>query len=275
MTEQALTLVAGGTGKTGRRVAERLEARGVPVRVGSRSANPRFDWADPRTWAPALSGVAAMYLAYHPDLAYPGAAQKIAELAALAEAAGVRRVVLLSGRGEPTAHAAELGVRESGMAWTVLRAAWLDQNFSEGEFADSVREGVIALPAGDVAEPFLDADDIADVAVTALTEGGHDGRIYELTGPRLLTFAEVAEEIGRASGRSVEYVPTTAEEFRAAVAGVLPADQAKLLTELFAVTLDGRNAHLTDDVPHVLGRPATDFAEYAARAAASGAWSPR
>jgi Predicted nucleoside-diphosphate-sugar epimerases len=275
MTNQALTLVAGGTGKTGRRVVERLKARGIPVRVGSRAASPRFDWDDPRTWAPALSGVTAVYLAYHPDLAYPGAAQKIAEFAALAEAAGVRRVVLLSGRGEEAAHAAERGVRESGMAWTVLRSAWLNQNFDEGEFAGAVRAGVIALPAGDVAEPFVDAGDIADVAVAALTEPGHDGRIYELTGPRLLTFAEVAEEIGRASGRTVRYLPVSADEFRAAASAAMPADQAKLLTELFTVTLDGRNAHLSGDVRQVLGRPAADFAGYAARAAASGAWSPR
>lgn len=272
MTSDTPTLVVGGTGKTGRRVVERLRARGIPVRVGSRAATPPFDWDDPRSWAPVLAGVSSMYLTYHPDLAFPGAAEKIAEFAGLAEKSGVRRVVLLSGRGEEAAHDAELGVRESGMDWVVLRSAWLNQNFSEGEFAAAVREGVIALPAGTVAEPFVDADDIADVAVAALTEDGHAGRIYELTGPRLLTFAEAAEEIGTAIGREVRYVPVSPEEFQAAVSAALPAEQARLLTELFTTTLDGRNAHLSGDVPRVLGRPATDFADYARRAA--GAWSP-
>ncbi len=89
------------------------------------------------------------------------------------------------------------------------------QNFTEGYLLDPVREGVIALPAGDVAEPFVDVDDIADVAVAALTEDGHTGRLYELTGPRLLTFAEVAAELSKATGRDIVYVPLGIEEYAA------------------------------------------------------------
>ncbi|MFO7253723.1 MAG: NAD(P)H-binding protein [Actinomycetes bacterium] len=272
MESDTLTLVLGGTGKTGRRVAERLRARGRTVRVGSRAGSPPFDWDDPGTWPAALSGAAAVYLTYQPDLAVPGAAERIADFARLAARSGVRRVVMLSGRGEAAAHAAEQGVRESGMAWTVLRSAWFHQNFSEGPLAAAVGAGELALPAGEVAEPFVDAGDIADVAVAALTADGHAGRTYELTGPRLLTFAEAAAELGRAIGRPVRYRPVSAAEFEAAAAAELPAAEARLLAELFTTTLDGRNAYLTDDVPHLLGRPGTDFAAYARRAAASGAW---
>src|ERR687895_1316031 len=106
------TLVLGGTGKTGRRVVERLEARGLPVRVGSRSGEPPFDWEDRSTWAPALDGVGSVYLSYYPDLAVPGAAEAAGAFAELAVRSGARRLALLSGRGEPGAERAEQAVRD-------------------------------------------------------------------------------------------------------------------------------------------------------------------
>ena len=190
-------LVIGSTGKTGKRVATRLTDRGIDVRHGSRSSATPFDWEKPSTWAPALDGVTAVYVTYSPDLAVPGSVEAITELVALAVAAGVRRLVLLSGRGEEEAERAEDVVRASGAEWTIVRATWFAQNFSEGNFADDVAAGVVALPVGDVLEPFVDADDIADVAVAALTEDRHVGQTYELTGPRLLTFADAVSEIAR------------------------------------------------------------------------------
>jgi uncharacterized protein YbjT (DUF2867 family) len=269
-----LTLVLGGTGKTGRRVVDRLSARGLPVRAGSRTGEPPFDWNDRSTWAAALAGARSAYVTYHPDLAFPGAAGTIAAFARTAVAAGVRHIVLLSGRGEEEALHSEDAVRGSGAEWTVLRASWFMQNFSEYFLLEPVLDGVIALPAGGVAEPFVDTGDIADVAVAALTGPGHGGKTYELTGPRLLTFADVADELSRATGRSITYAPVTAQEYlAAAVEHGVPAEEAGPLTDLFTRVLDGRNAHVTGDVSRVLGRPARDFTDYARSTAATGVWT--
>lgn len=266
-------LVTGGTGKTGRRIVSRLDARGHGVRTGSRSARPPFDWDDDRTWAPALGGVAAAYIAFAPDLAFPGAADTVGRFARLAVERGVRRLVLLSGRGEPGAMRAEHAVEESGADWTIVRSSFFAQNFSEGAFADAVRRGVLAVPAGTVAEPFIDVDDVADVAVAALTDVRHAGRRYEVTGPRLLTFGDVAAELSAVVGRTVEYTPVSAEEFLAGLqASGMPDEEAVGLTELFVDVLDGRNASVVDGVERALGRQPNDFSAYVRAAAASGAW---
>ena len=266
-----LTLVLGGTGKTGRRVVERLQERGVPVRVGSRSASPPFDWEDRSTWAPALEGVGAVYLTYYPDLAVPGAVEATRAFAELALERGARRLVLLSGRGEPEAERAEQAVRETGAELTILRSTWFMQNFSEDYMLDHVRSGEIRLPAGDVPTPFLDVDDIADIAVAALTDDRHAGRLYELTGPQSLTMGEVAAELGRAAGREVRYVPVSLEQHAAeATALGVPDEFVELLTYLYGEVVDGRNADTTDDVERALGRPARDFTSFAS--AAAGAW---
>jgi uncharacterized protein YbjT (DUF2867 family) len=267
-------LVLGGRGKTGRRVAKGLAARGVPVRIGSRSGTPPFEWNDPNTWAPVLEGVDAAYVSYSPDLAIPGAAETVGEFAELGVRRGVRRLVLVSGRGEPGAQRGEQAVRDSGADWTILRASWFNQNFSEDYLLEPVRSGVVALPAGDVPEPFVDADDIAEIAVTALTEEGHVGELYELTGPRLLTFADATAEVAAASGREIAYVQVTAEEYVTAMTELgVSSDVIALVHELFTEVLDGRNAHLTDGVQRALGREPRDFADYARATAATGVWS--
>jgi uncharacterized protein YbjT (DUF2867 family) len=279
MTEHAQqtkpTLVLGGTGKTGRRVAERLAARGLPVRIGSRSGVPPFDWDDRTTWAPALEGVGSAYISYYPDVAVPGAAQTVGSFAELAVANGVPRLVLLSGRGEPEAERAEQAVRDSGAQLTIVRSTWFAQNFSEGAFLDLVLAGEVTLPAGDTPEPFVDIDDIADVAVAALTEDGHAGELYELTGPRLLTFEEAVGEIARAANRELRYVPVSMEEFESILAEAdVPADLVWLLKYLFTEVLDGRNAHVMDGVQRAVGREPRDFADFARDTAASGVWNP-
>lgn len=271
---QDLTLVIGGTGKTGRRVAERLQAQRRPVRVGSRSGQPPFDWEDRATWEPALHGAAAAYVSYYPDLAVPGAREAVGSLAELAVATGTRRLVLLSGRGEAEAQLAEEALQASGAEWTIVRCSWFMQNFSEGYLLDPVLSGEVALPVGEVPEPFVDVEDIADVAVAALTEDGHAGQLYELTGPRALTFAEATDEIVRACGREVSFVPVPIDAYATAAAeeGV-PADVLALLRYLFSEVLDGRNVQPADGVQRALGRPARDFAQFARQAAASGVWS--
>lgn len=266
----AVTLVLGGTGKTGRRVARLLEERGLPVRVGSRSAAERpFDWDEPATWGPALEGVGAVYVAFAPDLGFPGAAETVGAFAKVAVAAGARRLVLLSGRGEGGAVQGEEALKASGADWTVLRAAWFHQNFDESFFHGPVLAGELALPFAGALEPFVDAGDIAEAAVAALTDDRHAGRTYELTGPRLLGFEDVARELTSALGRPVAFRPVSHDEYRAELAAQhLPVE----LADLFAEVLDGRNARLTDDVPKLLGRPPRDFADYAREAAAAGAW---
>ena len=276
--EKKMTLVLGGTGKTGRRVAERLAERGLPVRIGSRSAEPPFDWEKRDTWATALDGVSAAYVSYYPDLAIPGAPEAVRAFAELAARNGVRRLVLLSGRGEEEAQSAEQALREvgdeAGVEWTIVRCAWFMQNFDENYLLEPILAGEVALPSGNVPEPFVDAGDIADVAVAALTEDGHAGHLYELTGPRLLTMEQAVGEISRATGRQIRFVPVTLEEYESVLAEAdVPPEFLSFLTYLFGTVLDGHNASTTDGVRRALGREPKDFADYARHAAATGVWS--
>jgi uncharacterized protein YbjT (DUF2867 family) len=169
-------LILGGTGKTGRRIADQLAQHGLPVRIGSRSATPSFDWEDRASWAGAVEGVSAIYISYYPDLAAPGAAAVVGAFAEFAVGMGVKRLVLLSGRGEPEAQQAEAIVQQSGADWTILRCSWFMQNFSESFLLDAVLSGEVALPVGAVREPFVDTDDIADAAVAALSDDRHIGQ---------------------------------------------------------------------------------------------------
>ncbi len=266
-------LVIGGTGKTGRRVVDRLRSAGHHVRAASRSSDTVFDWNDPTTWRPALSGASAAYITYAPDIAFPGADDTIAQLADLALANGVRRLVLLSGRGEPGARRAEVRLEDSGADWTIVRCAFFNQNFDDA-LVDAVRYGDLAFPGGNTLEPFVDADDIADVVAAALTDPRHIGCLYELTGPRLLTFADVASELASAIGRGVTYRAVSAGEFaRDLVASGIPVDDATPIAELFVEVLDGRNSYLTDGVDQALGRPPRDLTDYVVRTAATGIWN--
>lgn len=275
-SHQHLSLVTGVTGKTGSRVAALLAAAGHPVRPGSRTAPIPFDWTDRATWAPALAGVDSVYLAFQPDLAVPGAPDTIRAFTAAAVAAGVRSVVLLSGRGEPEALECEEIVRDSGLTWTVVRCSFFAQNFSEGAFVDDVLAGAVALPNGDVPEPFVHADDIAEVAAAALTDARHAGQVYELTGPRALTFADAVGEIAAATGRDIAFIPVTRPEFVAALSEYqVPDEVISLLDYLFGTVLDGRNSAPADGVRRALGRAPRDFTDYAKEVAATGAWAPR
>lgn len=269
-----LTLIIGGTGKTGRRVVERLKADGHAVRIGSRSATPSFDWDHEAGWEACLKGVTAAYITYTPDLAMPGAADAIQAFVTKAKKAGVKRLVILSGRGEPEAQACEKIVQDSGLEWTVVRASWFNQNFSEAAFLDMVLARTITLPAGQQLEPFVDADDIAEVAAAALTQDHHNGQVYEVTGPRLMTLTQVASDLSAAIGRDISYIDVPHEAFIAEVANSdAPKEVVWMLDYLFSTVLDGRNAHLTDGVQRALGRPPKDFRDFARDAAMTGIWN--
>lgn len=271
------TLVLGATGKTGRRVAARLRLRGTRVRTASRSSRTRFDWSDPDGWEAALRGVTAVYVV-PPTVPGP-----VHEFVARAEEAGVRRLVLLSGHGSDTwgdsafgldMRSAEEAVRGSTLEWTVLRPSNFDQNFDEDLFHAPLVAGELALPAGAVPEPFIDLEDVADVAAAVLTETGrHAGRIYELTGPRALTFGEATELISRASGLPIAYKQVSPDEYVAALVeeGWGEGD-ARHVAEMFVLMERGVLAGTTDGVATVLGRAPRTFEDYVVRAAAAGAW---
>jgi len=271
--QSPLILVIGSTGKTGRRVAQRLDERGYNVRRGSRNSKIPFDWDRPETWVKALSGVSAAYISYFPDLAFPGAPEKIKALTECAVAAGVKRLVLLSGRGETHAQRCEDIVRRCSLDFTLIRASWFAQNFSEGYLLDPMLGGVIPLPAGDVFEPIVDVDDIADVAVAALTEDRHSGELYEITGPRLLNFTDVAQILSDSSKREVRYTPITFDQFHATMTEVGGQMIADVFTGICREVLDGRNAWLGDGVQRALGREPRDFSEFCHIASDSGAWN--
>ncbi|AKI01344.1 putative nucleoside-diphosphate sugar epimerase [Hoeflea sp. IMCC20628] len=265
-------LVIGSTGKTGSRIVKSLRDKGYSVREGSRNSAVPFDWDQPEAWTAALAGVHVAYVSYFPDLAFPGATDKIEALTKIARASGVRKLVLLSGRGEAHARKCEDIIRNSGLEFTLVRAAWFAQNFSEGYLQAPVLDGMVALPAGDIKEPIADVDDIADVAVAALTDDRHNGELYEITGPRLLSFAEAAAEISAAAEIPVRYMPITLEQFHEAMLGIGGQVIADVFTEICRETLDGHNAYLTDGVERALGRKPRDFADFCRNAAASGVW---
>ncbi len=271
--KQPSTLVLGGTGKTGHRVVRSLWDLGHKVRIGSRQAEPAFDWHQPDTWKACLRGVSQVYVNFAPDLAMPAARRAITEFTDLAYREGVRKLVLLSGRGEEEAIACEQIIRFSGMDWTIVRSAWFNQNFSEGAFKCMVREGQIALPTGGTREPFVDVHDVVDVITAALTEEGHEGKTYETTGPRLLGIEEVAGELSLALGRKIASADIPHDVFLEGIEEMgMPAELVWLMDYLFATVMDGRNEKIGYGVQEALGRPPRDFRDYAGMTALTGVW---
>ena len=271
--DSSLTLITGGTGKTGRRIVDRLKAMGVPTRVGSRSALPAFDWNNEADWDACLENVKTIYISYAPDLAMPGATDTIQSFVNRAILHKVEKLVILSGRGEQEAQACEKIVMNSGLDWTVVRSSWFFQNFSEGAFIDMVQVGNIALPASDIQEPFVDVDDIAEVATMALTEPGHNEEVYEVTGPRLMSFADIAADLSRVTGREITYSSVPHGDFvRGVKESGAPQDVVWMLDYLFSTVLDGRNRTLCDGIKRALKREPKDFFDYANQVAESGIW---
>jgi len=267
-------LIIGKNGKTGSRVDTRLQALGYATRPVSRSTNPSFDWNNPATWQSAIKGTSSAYVTYQPDLAMPNAEATIKEFVRVARENGLKHIVLLSGRGEDGAQRAEEALKTSGISWNIVRASWFCQNFSESFMLEDILAGELVLPAGDTAEPFVDADDIADVVVATLTERGHRNRLYEVTGPRALTFAQCIQEISDALNRSIKYTSIPIDDYINALSDQgVPEDMQWLLHELFTVVFDGRNSNVMPGVEEALGRPATDFKTYVQKTIKSGVWN--
>ena len=266
-------LIIGKTAKTGLRVDQRLQALGYTTQGVSRSSSPAFDWEDATSWRTALEGTRSAYITFYPDLAIPSAEETIRKFIALAKEVGLQHLVLLSGRGEQGAKRAETVLMNSGLDWNVVRSSWFMQNFSEGFMIEGIVEGELMLPAGDIVEPFIDIDDIADVAVATLTRPELRNRLFEVSGPRAMTFTQCVAEISEVVGYPVKYTKITVEEFLHALREQgLPEDMLWLMRELFTVVFDGRNSNPTTGVEEALGRPATDFSEYLRKVMATGAW---
>ncbi len=274
--EAMTVVVTGASGRSGRRVAEAARAAGLTVRAASRATG--FDWGDRTTWAGTLRGADAAYLVYPSDIGAPDAAEAVGALAREAVGLGVRRLVLLSARGQDQARPAEEALAGSGARWTVVRAAWFAQNFSEGPLVEGLRTyGELVFPAGEVAEPFVDLRDVADVVLAVLTSGDrYAGRVLEVAGPRLLTFGAAVAEIATETGRALTYRAVSPQEYGAVLAGFgIPEREAAFLVELFASLLDGRNARLSDGLDRVLGRGPRDFREFVREGVRAGTWRER
>jgi uncharacterized protein YbjT (DUF2867 family) len=268
-------LVLGSNGKTGRRVAERLEqVANIEIRLGSRNEKIPFDWEKPETWEAILQDIDSVYITFQPDLAIPTAEDSIENFTRLATKSGVQKIVLLSGRGEKEAQICEEIVKQNAKNWTIVQASWFNQNFSESFFLDPILAGIVALPRAEALEPFIDVDDIAEVVTTALLDDKHNGQTYELTGPRLLTFKDVVNEIAEFSGRSITFQPLALDEYTQMLKEYqVPEDHIWLINYLFEQVLDGRNSSITSDIEKVLGRKAKDFSAYAKETAQTGIWN--
>ena len=268
-------LVIGGTGKTGKRIVNLLVEQGHNVRKGSRSGSPAFDWHQPEGWARALDGMQSVYITYQPDLAVPGALEAIEELVRQAKNARVEKLVLLSGKGEREAQLCEQVVIHSGLEHTIIRANWFNQNFSENFLLEPILQGNVALPFAEMKIPFVDVNDIAEVAVKALTEDEHNGKIYELTGAEALTFEEAVEVIAKASGREIKFTGISVSAYIDALRSQgVPEDFLWLIEYLFTEVLGNpENSEITNDVENVLGRKPIRFREYVEKTAATGVWS--
>ncbi|MBJ7538660.1 SDR family oxidoreductase [Marinomonas transparens] len=266
-------LIIGKNGKTGARVNQQLLAQGITTRAVSRSTTPSFDWEKPDSWRTAMAGSRAAYVTFQPDLAIPSAEQSIRDFVRLALELELEHIVLLSGRGEDGAQRAEKVLQQSGLTWNIVRASWFQQNFSESFMAESLANGELFLPVGDVAEPFVDADDIADVAVAALTQPHLHNQVFEVTGPRPMTFSQCIEEISTAVGYPIHYRQIPIDHFIGALQEQGASQDIQwLMRELFTVVFDGRNSDITYGVEQALGRPATDFRHYIKKTLSSGVW---
>ncbi|WP_281638403.1 NAD(P)H-binding protein [Flavobacterium marginilacus] len=266
-------LVLGSTGKTGKRVAERLQNLQLPIRLGSRNGQPSFNWDEPSNWHEVLTGIQSVYITFQPDLAVPQSIEKIKQFTEIAKQHNVKQLVLLSGRGEKEAEACEQIVIQSGLNWTIIRASWFMQNFSENFLLDSILSNKVVLPTIKALEPFVDADDIADVAVAALTDSKHSNKIYELTGTDLLSFQSTTNQIATALNKPIAYQEIEMYDYVAALQSYqLPEDFIWLVQYLFTEVLDGRNESLSNDIETVLGRKPTSFHEYISKTLKTGIW---
>lgn len=269
-------LVLGATGKTGRKVVELLANQAVEVRHGSRQAEPAFDWNDASNWPEVFKDIDTIYITFQPDLAIPGALEAIEKLIKVAVDQKVRKLVLLSGKGEKEAELSEQLIMHSGLEHVIIRASWFNQNFSESFFLGPILEGKVALPMAQAKVPYVDTDDIAAVAAKVIREDGHNGQIYEMTGSELFNFKEVIELIAEVSGRDISFTPISVPAY----IGLMEAQGVDkefiwLIQYLFTEVINAPgNDHISSDIEQLLGRPPKRFKDFVMEANNLGFWHP-
>jgi uncharacterized protein YbjT (DUF2867 family) len=271
----ATFLILGGTGKTGRRIGLVLTSAGHVARLASRHAAVRFDWQDQSTWPGALRGADGVFIVG------PGSATDwsplLTDLLAAAAANGVARAVLLSARAveflpDGAVARAEAALRAGPLRWTILRPAHFAQNFTEAMFAPG--DGRILAPAGTGAEPFIDVQDIAEVAAAVLAEGTFDGMTLELSGPEAVSFAEAAAVLAAVSGTPVRFADESDEDHvgRLRASGT-PEGYIRWRMAMLGAIKRGEDAYLSDGVQQVLHRPAASFRAWAQREVPAAGWA--
>ena len=263
----ATFLILGGTGKTGRRLGQALTSAGHVARLASRHSAVRFDWHDQSGWPEALRGADGLFIVG------PGSATDwsplLTDLLAAAAANGVARAVLLSARAveflpDGAVARAERALRAGPLPWTILRPAHFAQNFTEAMFASS--DGRILAPAGTGAEPFIDVQDIAEVAAAVLAGGTFDGMTLELSGPEAVSFTEAAAILAAVSGTPVRYADESEEDHvgRLRASGT-PEGYIRWRMAMLGAIKRGDDAYLSDGVQQVLHRPPASFRAWAQR----------
>lgn len=264
-------LVTGATGKTGSRVVDLLRARGLTARAATRTpqipGQIRFDWTDPDSFAPALDGVRAVYMVAPTGVAEPLAAMR--PFIDRAITAGVDRLVLLSSsmieEGGPVMGTVHGYLRANAPGWSVLRPSWFMQNFSEAQHLDTIRrEGRIYSATGDGRVPFIDAGDIAAVAVAALANPAFANGELILTGPATLDYDALARLISVAAGREVEHHRLSTTDLAARLGEIgIPDAFAHILAQMDAAIAGGAEDRVTGAVVDVTGRQPKTFAAFA------------
>lgn len=275
-----MIVVTGATGNVGRPLVQALAQTGAELTAVSRGTTPidlpagtrhvRADLAAPETLRAALDGAKSLFL--H-DGGAGGHGLDPRAILAEAEAAGVRQIVLLSSQGvatrpESPSHggvmrAIEEAVRDSGLAWTILRPGGFASNAYA--WAESVRtERTVAAPFGDVGIPVIDPEDIAEVAAAALSTDGHSGCVYTLNGPEAVSPRRQAEAIGAALGEPVRFVELTRAQAYERMATFLPEPVVETTLAVLGEPTPAESA-LSPDVERVLGRAPRSFAEWARR----------
>ncbi len=273
-----MIVVTGATGNVGRPLTRALAEAGRQVTAVSRhpAAVPDgvrhvvADLAEPAGLAPALTGAKALFLLLSGDLHAAGA--RPVDIIRAAEAAGVRRVVLLSTQGVATRpfgatriamRALEDVLRESGLEWAVLRPGGFASNALW--WAGSIRaQRVVAAPFGDVGVPIVDPADIAEVAAACLLDDRHTGGVYELTGPEVITPRGQTEALAAALGSPVRFHDLTRDEAKAAMTRSMPAELAEDTLTILG-SPNPAELRVSPDVQRVLGRAPRPFADWAAR----------
>ena len=269
-----MILVTGASGTVGSEVVKALGGRSAGVRAGYRTRpqnvpagveSVKLDYERPETIRPALQGVDTLFLLSNtvdPE-------RKVVDEA---KRAGVKRIVKLSVIGAAEEgftfarwhRAVEKHIEASGLGWTFLRPNGFMQNVVT-YMGETIRsQSAIYSPAGNAAASHIDARDVGAVGARVLTDKGHEGKAYELTGPAALTYGQIAEILSRVLGRTIGYVPISPEQYRqAAVAAGTPEGYADALVDLNRYYLEGKASVVTPSVRQLTGRDPIPFEQFA------------